>query len=194
MNFIHPTAIIGEKVILGDNNFIGPFCYMIGEVVIGGGNRFEAYCSIGTAPEHKAFWKGAYKGVRIGNGCTIREYVTINGGTEEETRIGSHVICLRGTHIGHDATIGDNVTLSCNVLIGGHTIVARYANIGLGAIIHQRQLIAEGCMIGMGAIVTKKLLTEPYKTYVGNPARLLGDNIKNPHYGEYTINMKDNPL
>lgn len=26
MNYIHPTAVIGPNVEMGDNNYIGPFC------------------------------------------------------------------------------------------------------------------------------------------------------------------------
>jgi acetyltransferase-like isoleucine patch superfamily enzyme len=31
-------------------------------------------------------------------------------------------------------------------------------------------------MIGMGAVVTKKLITEAFKKYAGNPAKEIGDN------------------
>jgi UDP-N-acetylglucosamine acyltransferase len=63
-------------------------------------------------------------------------------------------------------------------------------NCGLNSVVHQRQEIKEGCMIGMGGVVTKKLTTEPYKTYVGNPAKLLGDNTKHPGYTQF---MKEWP-
>lgn len=186
-NFIHPTAIIGPGVTMGEDNYIGPYCYITGKTSIGNGNRFEAYCSVGTPPEHKDFWNTgkAFSGVNIGNRNTFREFITINAGTEANTEIFEKVIMLRGSHVGHDAAIGSEVTLSCNVLIGGHVIICAYANIGLGAIIHQRQFIAVGCMIGMGSVVTKGLKTTPYKTYVGNPARLLGENSKHPNYTIY---------
>jgi UDP-N-acetylglucosamine acyltransferase len=70
----------------------------------------------------------------------------------------------------------DNVVISCGVKVGGHTIIDSNVNIGLNAVIHQRQFIAKGCMIGMGAVVTKKLVTEPYTKYAGNPAKYLGHN------------------
>jgi acetyltransferase-like isoleucine patch superfamily enzyme len=49
-------------------------------------------------------------------------------------------------------------------------------------VIHQKQDIAIGCMIGMGAVVTKKLITEAFKKYAGNPAKEIGDNAiyRNP--------------
>ena len=52
-NFIHPTAIIGDNVILGDNNYIG------------------AYCIIGDQAEHKKYWLQPKGKVIIGNGNMI---------------------------------------------------------------------------------------------------------------------------
>lgn len=190
-NFIHPTAIIHPSVTMGAGNHIGPFCVIAGNVHIGNSNRFEAYCSIGTPPEHRQFWDCQTDfGVNIGSGCIFREFITINAGTERNTKLLDNVIMLRGSHVGHDAVIGDRVNLSCNALIGGHTVIENDANIGLGAIIHQRQVIAEGCMIGMGGVVTKGLKTRPYYTYVGNPAREMGENTKHPNY---LIYMKQFP-
>jgi acetyltransferase-like isoleucine patch superfamily enzyme len=33
-------------------------------------------------------------------------------------------------------------------------------------------------MIGMSAVITKKLITEPYSKYAGNPAKYIGNNLK----------------
>ena len=35
MNDIHPTAVIEDSVELGENNFIGPFCYFTGHLTVG---------------------------------------------------------------------------------------------------------------------------------------------------------------
>lgn len=174
---------------MGDGNWVGPHCLITGNTRIGNGNRFEAFCSIGTPPEHKKYWHDMENpwGVTIGSKGHFREFITINAGTSDNTLVLDRVIMLKGAHVGHDATIGDDVTLSCNALIGGHCVIGKGTNVGLGALIHQHQEISEGCMIGMGAVVTKTLMTQCYKTYVGNPARLLGDNDKHPNY---TIFMK----
>jgi UDP-N-acetylglucosamine acyltransferase len=158
MRFIHPTAIIGANVIIEDDVYIG------------------AYCVIGMPPE----WKGKEhidKGVLIGKGTRITGMVTIDSGAEHQTQIGENCYLMKHSHIGHDAILCNDVTLSCGAKIGGHTIIANKCNIGLNAVIHQKQIIAEGCMIGMGAVITKKLITTPYKKYVGNPAKCIGDNI-----------------
>ena len=56
MNDIHPTAVIEDCVEMGEDNYIGPFCYFTGKVEIGNNNRFEAYCSIGSRAEHTEYW------------------------------------------------------------------------------------------------------------------------------------------
>jgi UDP-N-acetylglucosamine acyltransferase len=69
------------------------------------------------------------------------------------------------------------VTISCGAKIGGHTKIGNGCNIGLNAVIHQKQVIAPGCMIGMGAVVTRKLYTTHATKYAGNPAKEIGKNI-----------------
>jgi UDP-N-acetylglucosamine acyltransferase len=163
MNNIHPTAIIYPNVYIGENVTIGP------------------YCIIGAPPE----WKGhehESKGVIIGNGTIITGLVTIDAGVERPTTVGTNCYIMKHAHIGHDANIKSRVTISCGAKIGGHAVVNLDCNIGLNAVIHQKQNIAKGCMIGMGAVVTKKLITEPYKKYAGNPAKYIGENDVHPFY------------
>ena len=157
--FIHPTAIIYPNVKIGDNCYIGP------------------YCIIGAPPE----WKGREndsKGVIIMDNVRITGHVTIDSGANEPTIIGDNCYIMKGVHIGHDAIIQDNVTLSCHSIIGGHSCVMFDTNVGLGAIVHQKVIVPSGCMIGMGAIVTKKTEMKPNSKYVGNPAKYLGENVK----------------
>lgn len=175
-NYIHSTAIIDKDVVIGENNHIGPYCYITGNTVIGNNNRFEAFCSIGTEPEHKSYFGKDNKGVIIGDNNTIREYVTINAGCEIPTVLKNNIIMLRGSHIGHDSIINDNCTISCNVLIGGHSILGKNVNMGLGSICHQFSKIGSYCMIGMGAIITKTFEQRCFGVFVGNPARYIKEN------------------
>lgn len=170
--FIHGTAIIGPKVIIGNNVYIGPLC------IIG----------------FPAEWRGHEdqdKGVVICDGARLTGLVTVDAGTERATVIGDNAYIMKHAHIGHDVFLSDGVTISCGAKIGGHARIGCYVNIGLNAVVHQKQDIAEGCMIGAQAMVTKRLVTEPYKTYAGNPAKLLGQNDKHPHYTIYQKQMYD---
>jgi UDP-N-acetylglucosamine acyltransferase len=83
---------------------------------------------------------------------------------------------LRGSHLSHDSILEDDVTVSCNVLIGGETYVMKGANLALGSIIHQKQTVGSYAMLGMGAIATASMEIMPGKIYVGNPAHFLKVN------------------
>jgi UDP-N-acetylglucosamine acyltransferase len=157
-NFIHPTAIIGDNVILGDNNYIG------------------AFCIIGDPAEHKKYW-GQEKGkVIIGNNNIVTGLVTIDAGTEVPTIIEDGCFIMKHAHIGHDCRIMNNVTISCGAKIGGHSIIGEGSNIGLNAVLHQFSVIKKGCMIGASAFFKGE--SEVEMKYAGVPVRKLGSNIR----------------
>ena len=176
MNTIHPTAIIDDCVVMGDNNYIGPYCYFTGGAKIGSNNRFEAFCSIGTRPEHEKFWHKDGELI-IGDNNIFRDYITINAGTKRLTSVGNDSIMLRGSHIAHDCIVEDGVTLSVLAVILGHVHVMKGSNCGSGCLIHQHQVVGSYSMIGMGCVVPKKIRLEPGQTWVGNPARRLKTNM-----------------
>lgn len=155
-NYIHPTAIIGDNVILGDNNYIG------------------AYCIIGEKAEHKAFWDKPTGKVWIGNNNVITGLVTIDAGTVDETFIANNCFIMKHAHIGHDCRILSGVTISCGAKIGGHSIIEQKSNIGLNAVLHQFSHIKEGCMIGASAFFKGE--SEPFTKYAGVPAKRIGEN------------------
>lgn len=160
---VHPTCVLGPNVTIEENVIIGPFCL------------------IGLPAE----WKGKEdvdKGVIIKSGTRITGHVTIDAGVEKPTFIGKGCYLMKHSHVGHDAALGNGVTLACGAKIGGHSSIGKAANIGLNAVVHQKMEIAEGVMIGMGAVVPKKLITEPYKIYAGNPAKFIRDNQAHPNY------------
>lgn len=175
MNIIHPTAIVEKSVSIGDNNYIGPYCYITGNTKIGNNNRFEAYCSIGTPAEHRDFISQSGK-TEIGDNNIFREFVTINSGTKDVTIVKNRILMLRNSHIGHDSIVEDKVNISCNVLIGGHSYLMTGSNFGLGSICHQFSIIGAYSMIGMGTIITKKSKITPGNIYIGNPAKYLRVN------------------
>lgn len=168
-NKIHSTAKIGPDVQLGKGVEIGPYSVIGGYTIIGDETKISSHVVIGTNAEHRKFFD--QKGhVEIGKNCRIREFVTVNAGTQSRTVIEKNCILLRGSHVGHDSHIEENVTLSCNVLVGGESHVMKHANLGLGAILHQFSLIGSWSMLGMGTVVTKHSNICPARVYVGSPA------------------------
>jgi len=157
MTNIHSTAVIGKNVTIEDDVYIGP------------------YCVIGMPAE----WKGREhedKGVLIKKGTRITGLVTIDSGVEKITTIGENCYLMKHSHVGHDAQLKDNVTLSCGAKIGGHSIIEDNTNIGLNAVIHQKVIVPEGCMIGASAFVGKKSVLKPFHKYAGVPVKELGTN------------------
>jgi UDP-N-acetylglucosamine acyltransferase len=154
---VHSTAIIGKNVTIEDDVYIGP------------------YCVIGMPAE----WKGKEdidQGVLIKKGTRITGLVTIDSGVDRITTIGENCYLMKHSHVGHDAQLKDNVTLSCGAKIGGHSIIESNTNIGLNAVVHQKVTVPEGCMIGASAFVGKKSILKPFHKYAGVPVKELGTN------------------
>ena len=176
-NIVHQTAVIGDRVEIGRGNYIGPYCVIYDDVVIGDNNRFENHVSVGSPAEKRGFFGPSDGcGVVIGNGNILREFVTVNAGTRRKTRMGDSCIMLRGSHLSHDTVIEDGANISCVAMIGGESYVMTGANLGLGAILHQFSVVGSYAMIGMGAVCTKTLGIVPGGVFVGNPAKLLKTN------------------
>jgi UDP-N-acetylglucosamine acyltransferase len=187
-NRIHPTAVIGEGVELGEDNVIGPFAVIAGPTRIGDGNWIGPHVTIGTPGEdrsrpHPAAWEDAPTGdpdhdghgVVIGSRNRIREYVSVHQGTWRTTTVGNGSYFLRNSHIAHDCLVGDGVTIASNAVTGGHCHIWDGANLGMGAILHQTVVIGPGAMIGMGSAVRREI--GAFTIAVGNPARVTGVNV-----------------
>ena len=176
MNDIHPTAVIEDCVEMGEDNYIGPFCFLTGHLIIGNNNRFESHCTVGTRAEHTAHWHRDGR-VIIGDDGTFRDHVSIHAATADGlTRIGNCVIILNKAYVAHDCVLEDGSTLSCGVKIGGNVHVMRDSNLGMGASVHQYQVIGSWSMIGMGTVIPKKARIYPGQTWVGNPVQRLKTN------------------
>ncbi|MER7015118.1 UDP-N-acetylglucosamine acyltransferase [Saccharopolyspora sp. NPDC000359] len=176
-NLIHPTAVIGAGVELGDGNTIGPFAVIHGPTVLGDGNWIGSHAVIGTAPdsrtaEHPVAWLGELgelAGVRIGDRNTLREYVSVQQGTQCPTTIADDCYLMRGSYVAHDAQLDHGVTSSAGVLLAGHVRVWAHANLGMGAKVRQFGTIGPGAMVGMGAAVLRE--ADAFAVVVGVPAR-----------------------
>ena len=122
MTKIHPTALVDEGATLADDvevgaysiiedgvkidagTTIGPHCYVSKGAVIGEGNTFTAFVSVGTAPQDLTH-KDCESTIQIGDRNTFREFVSLNRGTPKEdciTIIGSDNFVMASAHVGHD--------------------------------------------------------------------------------------------
>ena len=186
---VHPTAIVGPMARVAEDAYVGPYCVIQGFTMIWAGTRVEAHSSIGAPPELRGKFGsdgGKYGSVVILENCVIREFTTINCGAYGATWISSGCILLKGAHVGHDCFLGEDVTLSTNVTLGGHCHVQTGANLGLGVVVHQRSIIGAYSMVGMGSVVTKTSDIYPGALAYGTPARVMGRNSVGIDRGKVT--------
>lgn len=176
-NKIHPSAFVDPTVIMGEGNVICEGVIIRAGVQLGDYNFIGPYCIIGDFPEKVGYFTIPGK-VIIGSGNRLTKQVTIDAGTTDVTIIKNNCILLKNSHCGHDSYLHDNVTLSCNVCVGGFTQVGQGVNMGLGSVAHQRLVIPGNVMIGMNAVITKKTVLQPGRMYAGVPARDIGENKK----------------
>lgn len=152
---IGPFTSIGAGVEIGDGTHIGPHCSIHGPTRIGRDNRIHGHAAIGGDPQDKKF-AGERTELVIGDGNTIREFVSINRGTGSgsgATRIGSHNWFLAYTHVAHDCTVGDYCVFSNNATLAGHVEVGDHVILSGFAGVHQFCRIGAHAFIGMGAFV-----------------------------------------
>jgi UDP-N-acetylglucosamine acyltransferase len=119
---VGPFSIIGKEVKIGKNVKIQSHVVISGDTSISDDSEIYSFASIGSTPQDLKF-KGEKTKLIIGKKNKIREYVTINPGTEHGggvTIIGDNCLFMISSHIAHDCKIGNNVIIANNVAIAGH--------------------------------------------------------------------------
>jgi UDP-N-acetylglucosamine acyltransferase len=195
MSEIHPTAIIADGAKIGDNVSIGPYSMVgadvelddgvelishvvvTGHTSIGANTRIFPFASIGHQPQDLKY-NGEASSLTVGCNNVIREYVTMNPGTEGggmATRIGNNCLFMVAAHVAHDCQIADNVILVNNATLAGHVLIDEWAIIGGLSAVHQFVRIGKHSMIGGKTGVAEDVI--PYGSVIGNRACLSGLNI-----------------
>ena len=192
---IHSSSVIDKKAEISDKVNIGPFCYVgpnvklkdgvelisnvhiEGNTEVGRGTKIFPFASIGTQPQDLKF-KGEKNNLIIGENNLIREYVTINPGTEgggSTTIIGNNCLFMISSHIAHDCKIGNNVIIANNVPLGGHVTIEDSVVIGGNSAVQQFTRIGRLAMIGGMTGVLKDVI--PFGLSIGNRNFLQGLNL-----------------
>ena len=157
---IGPFCVIGPNVELGENCELASHVVIHGPTKIGGNNRIFPFAALGLEPQDISY-KGEPTRLEIGDNNVIREYVTINRGTTKgggTTRIGSHILIMAYTHIGHDCQIGDRAMLVNAATLAGHVTVEEWAVVGALCPVHQFVRIGAHSYIGGGTTITQDVL------------------------------------
>lgn len=192
---IHSTALVEPGAQLGVDVRIGPFCHIGPDVVLGDRVELVSHVSIagattlgddckvypqaalGQPPQNNAH-KGGRTVLIVGRGCTIREGVTFHLGSDSshgETRVGDNGNFLAFSHVAHDCTVGNNVTMANGAVLAGHCEIGDFVTIAGLSAIHQFTRIGHHAFIGGMTGVEGDVI--PFGMVVGNRGRLRGLNI-----------------
>ena len=174
---IGPFAVIGPNVTIGDRTKIHSHAIVTGITEIGEDCDIHPFAVAGGPPQDMKY-HGEESRLIVGAHTTIREHVTLNGGTEGGggiTRTGHHGLFLTGAHVAHDCQLGNHVLLVNNATLAGHVIVEDYAILGGLCAVHQWVRIgAHGFVGGMSGVEADVI---PFGMVLGNRAELAGLNI-----------------
>jgi len=202
---VHPTAVIGAEVEIGDNTQIGAGC------VIADGVRIGRDCQI-------------YPNVTIYSGTTLGDRVIVHAGAvlgsdgfgyvqdrktgryekfpqvgklviEDDVEIGANSTIDRGAldetrirrgtkidnlvHIGHNCQVGENVVMAAQTGLSGSVVIEN------GVVLGGQVGIADHARVGEGVLVGAQCGILPYKVlrgkgipYWGTPARPLREYLR----------------
>jgi len=195
MPTIHHSAVVEKGASLAENVTVGPFSLVgsgvvleagvvlhshvvvVGNTRVGERTEIFPFASIGHSPQDLKF-RGEESRLDIGSDNRIREYVTINPGTEGGgmvTKLGNGCLLMAGAHIAHDCVVGDHVIMANNATLAGHVHVGDHAIFGGLSAVHQHVRIGPHAMIGGMSGVTHDVI--PYGAVMGAHASLSGLNL-----------------
>ncbi|WP_411358558.1 acyl-ACP--UDP-N-acetylglucosamine O-acyltransferase [Pseudidiomarina salilacus] len=167
---IGPYSIIGADVVIGDDCWIGPHVVLRGPTTLGKGNKIFQFSSVGEDCQDKKY-AGEPTRLEIGDFNVIRECVTIHRGTVQDqglTKIGSHNLLMAYVHVAHDCVVGDNVILANNTTLAGHVYVGDWAILGGFTGVHQFCHIGEHAFTAVNSVVVQDI--PPYIMAQGHNA------------------------
>lgn len=187
LSYIHPDADIADNVVIepfvtvdkdvtiGEGTWIGPNVTIMDGARIGKNCKIFPGAVIAAVPQDLKF-EGEKSNVFIGDGSTIREFVTVNRGTKSKgfSSIGENALLMAYVHVAHDCIIGDNCILVNGVTLAGEVEIDEWAILGGLSAVHQFVHIGGHVMIGGGSLVRKDV--PPYVKAAREPLSYAGVN------------------
>jgi UDP-3-O-[3-hydroxymyristoyl] glucosamine N-acyltransferase len=202
---VHPTAVVGARVVIGAGSWVGP------RVILGEGVQLGRECNlvanVTVYPEtllgdRVVVQAGAVLGATgfgYARNTETGEYVlfpqqgrliveddveigantTIDRGALGETRIGSGTKIDNLVHIGHNCIIGKNVVIAAQTGISGSSVVEDGAVLGGQVGIGEHARVGEGVILGGGAgVLSGKKMHGKGEVFWGRPARPLKEYLR----------------
>ena len=192
---IHPTAIINKEAEIENGVDIGPYSIieenvrirkgtnLIGHVVVQGRTEIGENCTISPfasigGPPQDTTYKDDDTELVIGDNNIIKEYVTINRGTQHGggiTKVGDDNFIMAYVHIAHDCHVGNNIIMANCATLAGHVEVDDFVIFAGLCAVHQF------CRIGKYAFISGitgvPMDVPPFMIAAGSRAKLYGLNV-----------------
>lgn len=187
---VGPYSVIGANVTIGKGTVIESHVVIKGETVIGEGNHFFQFASIGEDCQDKKY-AGEPTRLEIGDRNVFRESVSVHRGTVQDqslTKIGSDNLFMINAHIAHDCMVGDNNILANNVTLAGHVHIGDFAILGGLAAIHQFCKVGSHSFTGGCATILRDI--PPYIMVSGTknePQGINSEGLKRRGFSSDTI-------
>ncbi len=189
-------SIIGAGVIIGDDTWVGSHVVIKGPTTIGRSNKIYQFSSIGDDPQDKKYSDKEQSTLEIGERNLIREYCSINRGTEGgggKTVIGNDNWIMASVHIAHDCLVANNTVFANNTTLGGHVCIDDYVILGGFSGVHQFCRIGKHCFVAPYSAVSKDI--PPFLMISGDRAKPNGLNregLKRHGFTNKTIDLLRN--
>jgi len=173
---VGPYAVIGENVKIGAGSVIEAGAQVIGYTQIGKNCRIFPYAVVGSIPQDLKY-KGERSYLVIGDNNRIREFSTINPGTEKDSKtvLGNNNLFMAYSHIAHDCKIGDDNILANNATLAGYVELGNKVVIGGLVAVHQFCRLGSFSIVGGCSKVVQDI--PPYAMSDGHPAKVRGVNL-----------------
>lgn len=187
---IDPTATIGPHVVIdgpveiGARTTVQASAVILGRARIGADCRIHSHSVVGDVPQDRAYQNDDSLCL-IGDRCTIREGVTIHRGTGDGTAtvIGNDCFLMTNSHVGHNCTLADHVTMVSGSLLGGHVQVGEKAVISGNTAVHQFVRVGMLTMLAGVTAVTQDIPPFAMTDHLGRVAGINVVGLRRSGYG-----------
>ncbi len=198
-------AVIGQKVEVGDNTWVGAGAVLGAGVRVGRdceiypnvtiypgaqlGDRVIVHAGAVLGSDGFGYVRDSANGhyekfpqvgrLEIGDDVDIGANATIDRGALEVTRIARGAKIDNLVHIGHNCQIGEDVVIAAQTGLSGSIVIEKNVVLGGQVGIGEHARIEEGVMLGgQGGVLPNKVLRGKGVAFWGTPARPLREYLK----------------
>ena len=172
---VDPFTTIAGDVEIGEGTWIGSHVTIMDGVKIGRNCKIFPGAVLGAIPQDLKY-SGEDTKLIIGDNVTVREFCTLNKGTEAggSTTIGDGCLLMAYVHVAHDCVLENNCVLANCVNLAGHIHLEAFVQLGGLTAVHQFVKIGKHSFIGGGSLVRKDV--PPYIKAAREPLAFSGVN------------------